>query len=144
MTTARATAWEPVWWMTGTAAAAWLMASAAAGGRINPEALLGVLGPLVSADASWVIMARAFAADPGRLMGVMVQALAVKMVLFGVYVGVLLGLLDLRPLPFVLSFAGTFVVLHAMEAMFLRRLLKDGARSPDGGRARRYDGSITR
>ena len=144
MITAQATVWGPIGWMTGLAAAAWLLASMAGGSRVNPEALLGVLGPLASADASWIIMARAFAAAPERLMGVMVQALAVKMVLFGVYVGVLLGLVDLRPVPFVVSFAGTFIALHAMEAMFLQRLLKDGAPSPDGERAQRYDGSITR
>ena len=53
----------------------------------------------------------------------MMTALVLKMVFFGVYVGVMLRGLSLRPVPFVVSFAAYFIALHAMEAMFLRRLL---------------------
>jgi hypothetical protein len=133
--------------MTGVTTAGLVVATAAAGDRINPEAVLGALAPLVSADVSWVLMARTVVTRPDRLTGVLVQALAVKMVLFGVYVGVLLGVLDLRPVPFVMSFAGAFVALHVMEALFLRRLLMDGAPPPGGERAqgaRRYDASKSR
>jgi hypothetical protein len=42
-------------------------------------------------------------------------------------VAVLLRGYDLRPVPFVLSFTGAFIALYAMEALFLRRLLLDGA-----------------
>jgi hypothetical protein len=35
----------------------------------------------------------------------------------------------LRPTPFVVSFAGYFIALHAMEAFFLRRLFADVSRS---------------
>jgi hypothetical protein len=129
--------------MTGVAGLGWLVATVLGGSRINPEALLGVLGPIASATLSWLRMARTFAASPDRLTGVMVQALAVKMVGFGVYVGGLLVILDLRPVPFVVSLAGAFITLHVMEALFLRRLLMDGA-APRGAHAERYDGSITR
>jgi hypothetical protein len=37
--------------------------------------------------------------------------------------------------PFVVSFAAYFLALHAMEALFLRRLLMDDLRSPSGERA---------
>jgi hypothetical protein len=66
---------------------------------------------------------------PERVTGVMVTGLAVKMVFFGVYVAGMLKGAGLRPLPFMLSFAGAFIALHAMEAAFLRRLFAEMGRS---------------
>jgi hypothetical protein len=122
--------WGPLGWMTGTNVAAWLAVTSAGGAAIQPEALFGLLGPLASANASWVVMARTFLSRSGELMRVMVQALAVKMLLVGGYVVGMILVLDLRPLPFVTSFAGHFVALYAMEAWFLRRLLTSGAPLP--------------
>jgi hypothetical protein len=119
--------WPPLLWMTGASLIVWLVVLAAGGARVHPEALLGMAAPLVSANVSWVLMARTHAAGPERLMGMMLQGLAAKMVLFGTYVTVMLRVLDLRPMPFVLSFAGFFIALYAMEAFFLRRLLLTGA-----------------
>ncbi len=69
------------------------------------------------------------AAAPERVTGVMVTGLAVKMVFFGVYVAGMLKGAGLRPVPFVVSFAGYFIALHAMEAVFLRRLFAEMRRS---------------
>jgi hypothetical protein len=44
------------------------------------------------------------------------------MVLFGVYVTVMLRVVDLEPRPFIASFTIYFVSLHAIEAVMLRRL----------------------
>ena len=65
----------------------------------------------------------------------MITALALKMVFFGVYVGVMLRGLNLRPVPFIVSFAASFIALHTMEATFLRRLLMNDLRSPSSERA---------
>jgi hypothetical protein len=121
----------PLLWMSGMCVGAWVVVAAVAP-HLNPEALLGMLGPLVSALATWVVVARA-AAVPERVTGVMVTGLAVKMVFFGVYVaGMLMGA-GLRPVPFVTSFTGAFIALHAMEAAFLRRLFAEMQRSSPGG-----------
>ena len=119
--------WGPVAWMTGTNVAAWLGVTATGGAGLHPEALLGMLGPLASADASWVVMARTYLDRSERLMRVMVQALAAKMLLVGAYVVVMLQVADMRATPFVASFAGHLVALYVMEAWFLRRLLASGA-----------------
>jgi hypothetical protein len=118
----------PLLWMSGLCAGAWLIVVAAAP-HLNPEALLGMLGPLVSALATWVVVARAAAGAPEKVTGVMVTGLAVKMVFFGVYVAGMLKGAGLRPVPFVVSFAGSFIALHAIEAMFLRRLFAEMGRS---------------
>jgi hypothetical protein len=115
----------PLWWMIGASLLSWLIVTTAAPTPVNPEALIGMLGPLTSAAATWVVTKRAHTASPERVMGVMVTALAVKMVLFGVYVTVVLGLLDMRPFPFVVSFTSYFIALYAIEAWFFRRLFSD-------------------
>lgn len=117
----------PLLWMAGMCAGAWLVVVAVAP-ELNPEVLLGILGPLVSAMATWIVVARAVAV-PERVTGVMVTGLAVKMVFFGVYVAGMLKGAGLRPVPFVVSFAASFIALHAMEAGFLRRLFAEMQRS---------------
>jgi hypothetical protein len=52
----------------------------------------------------------------------MVAAFGGKLVFFGAYVTVMLGVLSLRPLPFVISFTAYFIALHLFEAFCLQRL----------------------
>ena len=121
----------PLLWMTGVCAVSWVTLTLVAP-ELNPEVGLGLLGPLASACVTWVVVARTVAASPERLTGVMVTGLAVKMVFFAAYVAGMLKGAELRPVPFVLSFAGYFIALHAMEAAFLRRLFAEMQRSsPD-------------
>ena len=126
---------KPALWMTGMGLMSWLAVAVTSKGSADPEVLLGMAGPLVSAVGSWMAYERAHRSAPGRLTNVMIAALAVKMVFFGVYVGVMLRGLNLRPVPFVASFAAYFIALYAMEAMFLRRLLMNDLRSPTSERA---------
>ena len=118
----------PLLWMAGICAGGWLVILAVAP-QLNPEALLGMVGPLASALATWIVVARTAAAAPGKVTGVMVTGLAVKMVFFAVYVAGMVKGAGMRPAPFMVSFAGSFIALHAMEAMFLRRLFAGMQRS---------------
>lgn len=121
--------------MVGGSVASWLLIVLATGSRFMPELLLGMAGPLVSAVATWLVLERTQRAAPERLTGVMMAAFAVKVVLFGAYVVVILAALGMRPRPFMLSFAGYYVGLHVVEALFLRRLLAAGmSRWPGEGR----------
>jgi hypothetical protein len=112
-------------WMVGASVASWLVATVASGNGINPEALAGMVGPLASALASWLGYERAHRSAPERLTNVMIAAVALKMLFFGAYVIGMVRVVGLRPVPFVVSFAAYFIGLHAMEALFLRRLLRD-------------------
>ena len=117
----------PLVWMVGSSVGVWLLVTALAQ-SVNPEAALGMLGPLASACATWVVTVRVHHAAPERVTRVMFAGLAVKMVFFGVYVAAMLRGLGLRPTLFVLSFTCYFIALHAMEAFFLRRLFLDSSR----------------
>jgi hypothetical protein len=125
---------KPVAWMAGASLISWLLMRATSAGQGDPEVLFGMAGPLAGAVGSWLAYERAHRSAPGTLTNVMIAALAVKMVLFGGYFVVMLRGLDLRPVPFVVSFAAYFIALHAMEALFLRRLLMNDLRSPSGER----------
>jgi hypothetical protein len=116
--------------MAGLSVGSWLAATAVRADA-NPEALLGMAGPLVAACASWVAVERMQAAAPERVMSVMLTAFMAKMVFFGVYVVGMLRGLELRRTPFVVSFTVYFIALYAMEALFLKRLFEsDRQRSP--------------
>lgn len=111
-------------WMAGASAAAWLVAAALLEPRARIEVLLGILGPLVIASGSWVLVERTFKQRPQALTAVMIAAFAFKVIFFGAYVAVMLRVLALRPVPFVLSFAGSLAGLYLMEALYLRRLFR--------------------
>ena len=50
-------------WMTGASLISWLATRAITDGSTDPEVLLGMLGPLVSAIGSWVAYVRAYEAQ---------------------------------------------------------------------------------
>jgi hypothetical protein len=54
----------------------------------------------------------------------MISAFALKLIFFSVYVAMAMRVMDLRAAPFVVSFSSAFIVLHAMEAFSLRRLIQ--------------------
>lgn len=84
--------------------------------------LLGVVGPLLAAIASWVAAERTWRREPARLTAVMMTAFAGKMIFFAAYVAFMLSVLSLPPLPFVASFISAFIALHLVEALALKRL----------------------
>ena len=115
-------------WMAGAGLLSWLAVTALAGPATHPEALFGLLGPLLSAAATAVLTERTHRAAPERVTRVMLVALGAKIVFFGAYVVVMLEVLALRPALFAVSFTAYFVLLYGMEALFLQRLLRGNAR----------------
>ena len=117
-------------WMVAAGVASWVIVTGLAGGRGNPEVLYGMAGPLAVAAVSWIVTKRAYAANPAGLMGVLVAGMAIKAVLFGAYVVVMLRVVALRPVPFVASFTSYFIGLHMVEALLMQRLFKSAAAGP--------------
>ena len=113
---------KPVAWMVAASVVSWLTVTALVGADTGLDVLLGMVGPLVVASATWVLAGRTFTRHPERLTSLMIQAFAGKLVFFGVYVAVMLKVLFLRPVPFVVSFTAYFIALHLTEALLLRRL----------------------
>lgn len=112
---------RPLTVMIGSCLVSWAAITLGGGRTWNPELALGMAGPLLSAAVSWVIVERTHATAPARVTSVLIAGFLVKMLFFGALVGAV-GLLGLRPRPFVVSFAVYFIALHVMEAACLHRL----------------------
>ena len=108
--------------MIGSSVASWAAITAATGWAVNPELVFGMAGPLAGATVSWRTIERTHARAPERVTSVLIAGFFAKMVFFGLYVG-LLGALWLRPRPLVVAFAAYFLLLHVIEAGYLRKLL---------------------
>jgi hypothetical protein len=106
-----------LWTMVGSVLSA--VALAVAFGR---EVWLGMFAPLVVVSFTWIVIERVYRAAPERLTSVMISAFAGKLVFFGAYVALAVGVIGVQPVPFALSFTGYFIALHLVEALWLKRL----------------------
>ena len=116
----------PLVWMLAVGLGAWALATLLSPVAINPAALAGVGGPLLSAALTWVVVARTHAAAPERVTRVMIVGFAVKAVFFAGYVVALLSGAGLDARVFVVSFVTSFLVFHVMEAFSLKKLFAGG------------------
>ena len=114
---------RPIAWMVALSLLSWLAITLASDGRATLETLFGMLGPLVSAAATWIAVERAHASAPERVTSILIAGFMLKLLFFGAYVTVVLRVIGVQPVPFVISFAAYFVALYVIEAWFLRRLL---------------------
>lgn len=122
----------PAWWMAGASIAAWLAATRLLNIDADREIVLGMIGPLLAAVVTWVLVERTWTSShPERLTGLMIQAFAAKMVFFAVYIVVMLKMLPVRPIEFVVSFTSYFIALHVTEALCMRRLFARGMEKDD-------------
>ena len=103
-------------------AAASIVTAALFGARFGSEVWIGMFGPLLVVCATWVLTERVYKTHPERLTSVMIGAFAGKLVFFGAYVGLAIGVLGAKPVPFAASLTGYFIALHMIEALWLKRL----------------------
>ncbi len=120
---------KQVAWMAGGSVASWLAASAVAGSRMRIELFFGMLGPLLAAIVTWVLVEWTYRRNARALTGLMIAAFGCKLVFFGAYVAVMLRVVHLRPAPFAVSFSSYFIALHLVEALFLQRLFAGAPRA---------------
>ena len=88
--------------------------------------LLGMFAPLVAAVGTWRAVERAHKRAPEQVSALMIKLFAVKMIGFGAYVASVVLLFPLDRLSFVASFVTQYILLHFLEALYLRRLFSGG------------------
>ena len=120
-----------VGWMITASVASAVAVSLLLGTAIAPEIMAGMLGPLLAASGTWLLVEQSARRNPLGLTAVMFKAFAVKMLLFAAYVVFALKGLMLSPVPFVISFTTYFIALHLTEALWLRRVFADVNRASD-------------
>ena len=109
-------------------------AAAAVAPQAAAAAFLGMVAPLVVGLATIRLVERTVRADVTRLTARMAAAFAVKLVFYAVYVSVVIGLMQVDPVPFTLSFTFYFVGLQIAEALYFRTLLVNAGATPSAGR----------
>lgn len=109
-------------WMVAASVGSWLATAAFVDGRTAVDLLLGMLGPALAVSGTWVLTEQEYRRHPERLTSVMVMAFAGKMVFFGAYVAVMVGVVSVGLVPFIVSFTGYFIALYGWEALLLRRM----------------------
>jgi hypothetical protein len=117
-------------WMTAAGVGSWLVVAAFVDARMRTDIALGMAGPLFVADAAWLLMEQTYKRRPEALTAMMMTAFVFKLLFFAAYVALVLQVVPVRPIPFAVSFAVYFIGLHAMEALFLRRLVSAAASAP--------------
>lgn len=90
----------------------------------STEIFLGMIAPLLVGTITVPIMKKTHITDPNNLTRFMMKGFLAKMILYGAYVSVIIGFYTFNAIPFVLSFVGYFVMLHVLEALFLRSIFK--------------------
>jgi hypothetical protein len=117
---------RPLLWMGGAGLGGWLAATLVSPVAINPAAWVGLAGPLLSASLTWVAIVWTWTTRPERLTQVMVAGLAAKMVGYPLYVVFALRGLAVDGPVFVTSVVTSFILVHLIEALCLKRLLAGG------------------
>lgn len=112
----------PVAQMIGAGLVAWVAATAMFGAPSHVATLLGMAAPLAVAVTTWRLAERTYRRDPTALTGLMIAGFVGKMVFFGAYVAVVIVVWSQPAVPFAVSFTGSFIALHLIEALALRRL----------------------
>ncbi|MCM3880078.1 MAG: hypothetical protein ND807_08225 [Vicinamibacterales bacterium] len=98
------------------------LANMAWGARAAKEVWLGMLAPLVVVIVTWTLIERVYRQHPERLTSLMMKAFAGKLVFFGAYVGMAIGVMHVQPIPFIVSFTAYFIALHLVEALCMKRM----------------------
>jgi len=86
------------------------------------EVLYGFLAPLMVVVVSWLVVKRAYRANAAGLLPVLLVGMVLKLIFLAAYAAVMLRVLHLQPIPFVTTFTASFIVLHNLEALLMRRL----------------------
>ena len=93
---------------------------------LMPEAatatFLGMLAPLVVGVGTVLLVEHTARTDLERLTASLAVAFFAKILFYGGYVGVVVGLLKVEPIPFVASFTAYFVVLQFTEALCFKTI----------------------
>ena len=119
-----------VWWMPAGSLLAALILTFVIRPEYRLELWLGMLGPLVPVEVSWVAMRRQFIRRPEGLNALMIKAFAAKMIFFAGYITVLVSSGLVQLIPFVVSFACFFISLYICEAAGLHSLTKSAHAMP--------------
>ena len=108
----------------GVAAAAAVIASSRGEPDLAPAIFGGMIGPLVAAMATWVLVTYMHRRNAAAVTNLMIAAFGIKAAFFGIYAVAAVKVFELDVATFGLSFAAFFIGLYAVEAALFARLFR--------------------
>ena len=108
--------------MAAAATACAVVLWALTGSGTAGDVVLGTVGPLTAALAAWLVVARTHARAPSDVPALMIKLFGAKLVGFAAYIAAVVLFLVEDTTAFVVSFTCQYVVLHLVQAIYLRRL----------------------
>jgi|LUMD01.1.fsa_nt_gb hypothetical protein len=96
------------------------------------EIFLGMAVPLIVGIVTVVKVESIFQRRPEKLTSFMMKAFGGKMVLYGLYLGAIVGFSAFNERPFLVSFVVYFAALHMLEALFIRTVFKGSKARNEG------------
>tara|TARA_Y100000590_G_scaffold354883_1_gene408372 strand:+ start:89 stop:469 length:381 start_codon:yes stop_codon:yes gene_type:complete len=90
------------------------------------ELFLGWFGPVLTGFITMHFVIEATKKDPYSVTKMLAKGFVLKMVYYGLYIIIFFKLYSFKPIPFLCSFSGFFLGLHALEAVIIQDLSKPG------------------
>jgi len=84
----------------------------------------GMIGPLIAALVTGIVVTRAHRRSPASVTQLMMAAFLAKALFFAAYVVVMIKVAGLDPVPFAVSFGVSFIVIYAIQATLFARLFR--------------------
>ena len=95
---------------------------------INPEYIKelfwGILLPWLVVLVELFFIYKAKEKNSQLTTNILLSGFVGKMVIFGIYLSIIIYFYSFTPLPFVISFSGSFIVFHTLEAIVLKSLFQ--------------------
>ena len=90
------------------------------------EIILGFIGPLLAGFFTIYFVILATKQNSISVTKMLIKGFFLKMIYYGLYIIIFFKLYSFKPIPFLCSFAGFFLGLHALEAVIINDLSKTG------------------
>jgi hypothetical protein len=84
------------------------------------ELFLGWILPSLAGFITIYLVLDASKKDAQRVTKIIAIGFVVKMIYYGSIILIIFKLYPFKPIPFIFSFAGFFIVLHALEAVIIK------------------------
>ncbi|MBC8346149.1 MAG: hypothetical protein ISR82_08030 [Candidatus Marinimicrobia bacterium] len=86
------------------------------------EILLGIFLPYIVTTIELFFIFHVIKKEPQLTTKILMTGFVGKMIIFGIYLLIIFNFYSFAPYPFVISFAGSFLAFHTLEAFVLKSL----------------------
>ena len=90
--------------------------------NVITEIFLGLLGPVLVGFVTVFFMIKYSNSGVIRLNRMLVRGFAIKFIFYGIFIITIFTVYSFKPVPFMCSFTSSFIGLHLMEAIVLKKI----------------------